>query len=449
MRPVKIHLTLEGRLKLSIGLILLAIVALGFIWSVQDAKDNVRQEAEASVRLALTLIDASRLSGSLGPDQVHAWIHRIKSLERIRHLRITANAGGEGAGTLSSLPSPPDDAAVPRWFERAVLSAPIFDTRELVLDSNTTLLLSIESRAEDEIREAWIQTRGFLLLLAIFALSVYLSVHLILGRALRPVGLILRGLHQIESGNYESRLELSGLPELDRIAEGINHLSLTLKEARDANRALTRHSLAIQEEARRTLAQEMHDEVGQSLTAIKMMSALIPESAEKRAQAALEIQRLCDRLFGVVRSIIHHLRPMMLEDLGLKAALDDLVEHWRSIDPTIHISIHCHESFERLTEENALEIYRIVQEALTNTVRHAGANEAVVRIQPCDPKHLLLTVSDNGKGLASEGVSRRGFGLLGMRERVASLDGSFDLISKPGQGLEIRIILPVKKGQDG
>jgi two-component system sensor histidine kinase UhpB len=287
-----------------------------------------------------------------------------------------------------------------------------------------------------------------MMLLANYAVSVYLSVQLNDGRALRPVSRRLGGLQQIQAGDYDTQLKIPGLPELDRIIEGINHVSKTLKETRDENRALTRHSLLIQEEERRILAKEMHDEVGQNLTAIKMMSALVPEGGPNREHAALEIQRLCDRLFSVVRSIIHRLRPMILEDLGLKAALDDLAEHWRSMAPDLQISIRCDASIEHLSGETALEIYRIVQEAMTNIVRHSGATKSEISIFPRDPHELLLIVRDNGRGLSSA-VIRRGFGLLGMRERVASLDGRFQLMSEPGQGLEIRISLPIEDIQNG
>lgn len=443
-----IKLTLEGQLKLSIALILLIIVSLGCLWSVQDAKKNVREEADASVRLALTLIDASHLSGTLTPKNVQAWIGQIRALEKIRHLRIVASSFEGLDTTAQDTPASARDGRVPEWFERAVMSAPIHATRDLPIGAERTLHIQIESRAADEIREAWDQTRGFMVLLAIFAVLVYVSVHLIAGRALRPVSRILRGLHQIEAGEYDTPLQAPDLPELHRIVEGINHLASTLKEARNENRALTRHSLTIQEEQRRSLAKEMHDEVGQNLTAIKMMSAVIPESAENRDHAAREIQRLCDRLFHVVRSMVHRLRPMILEDLGLMAALEDLSDHWRSIAPALRISIDCHASLESLTGDTGLEIYRIVQEALTNVVRHSGASEAKVSIKPTDSRHLSLIVRDNGRGLIPDGT-RRGFGLLGMRERVASLEGRFHLISEPDQGLEIRIILPIKDAPHG
>jgi two-component system sensor histidine kinase UhpB len=445
---MRFKLTLEGQLRFSIALILLAIVILGCLWSVQDAKKNVREEADASVRLALTLIDASRLTGNIEPNRVHAWINEIRALEKIRHLRIVASSFDDPASLEGERDTLLHDGAVPEWFERAVMAAPILATRELSLGSDKTLHIQIESRAADEIREAWVQTRGFMVLLAIFAVAVYLSVHFIAGRALRPVSRILQGLHQIEIGDYDTPLRTPDLPELQRIVESINQLASTLREARNDNRALTRHSLAIQEEERRTLAKEMHDEVGQNLTAIKMMSAVIPDCAERREHAVREIQRLCDNLFGVVRSMIHRLRPMMLEDLGLKAALEDLADHWRLIAPDIEISIYCHASLERQTGESGLEIYRIVQEALTNIVRHSGASQSEVSIRPQDPHHLLLIVRDNGRGLILDGT-RRGFGLLGMRERVASLEGTFQLISQPGQGFEIRIILPVGESQHG
>ena len=139
---------------------------------------------------------------------------------------------------------------------------------------------------------------------------------------------------------------------------------------------------------------------------------------------------------------------MILEDLGLKAALDDLAEHWRSMAPDLQISIRCDASIEHLSGETALEIYRIVQEAMTNIVRHSGATKSEVSIFPRDPHELLLIVRDNGRGLSSA-VIRRGFGLLGMRERVASLDGRFQLMSEPGQGLEIQISLPIEDIQNG
>jgi len=440
-------LTLEGRLKVSIGCILLIIVALGFLWSVRDAKEDVRQEAMASVGLALSLIDATIQSGSLEPSGIPDWISRIGALDRIRHLRISATPLND-SDFQSSVPSSKEHIpAVPGWFSRAVMTAPIVEIREIPLNPELTMRIRIESNAEDEIQEAWSQTRDFMVLLAIFALAVYLSVHVIAGRALRPVSRILTGLQQIQAGDYDTRLNIPGLPELDRIIEGINHVASSLQEARRENRALTRHSLVIQEEERRTLAKEMHDEVGQNLTAIKMMSALIPAGEASREQAALEIQRLCDRLFGVVRSIIHRLRPMILEDLGLKAALQDLMDHWRSMAPDLRVTIHCDQSLENLSGETALEIYRIVQEAMTNIVRHSRASEAKVSIYQDHPNQLLLIVSDNGCGMSPK-VSHGGFGLLGMRERVASLGGRFQLASASGQGLEIRINLPAQEMQD-
>ena len=440
-----IRLGLEARLNLSIALIMVLIIGSGFAWAVRDARHSIRQEASASVGLALGLIDAALMSGDLKPAAIQDWIERIGRLDRIRHLRISVTPRDRDAIHQWGITTQPMTQDVPGWFRWAVVSEPIVVVREVILASGLPVLIHVASYAEDEIREAWEETRGLLLLLLLTVLAIYLVVHLIAGRALRPVARILRGLNSMEEGDFETRLPGFGLPELDRLSQGINHLSATLREARDENRALVRHSLLIQEDERRSIAQEIHDEFGQNLTAIKMMSGVMQGNSEARANAAGEIQRLCDRLFGVVRSLMRRLRPMALEDLGLQAGLDELVAHWCMTVPDLQIAIHCDSALEGLKGEMALELYRIVQEALTNTVRHSGASAAKVQIDKRSDETIVLSLTDNGRGMTEE-TPKLGFGLLGMRERVASLQGQFRLINHPGQGFEIRITLPMKEG---
>jgi two-component system sensor histidine kinase UhpB len=336
---------------------------------------------------------------------------------------------------------------VPEWFRWAVVSEPLVVVREVRFGSEPPVLIHIESYAEDEIREVWEEAQGFLVLQGLLLLAIYGAVHLLAGRAVRPVGPILKGLNAIEQGDYDARLPRFGLSELDRISAGINHLSNSLRASRDEIRTLTRHSLAIQEEERRSIAQEIHDEFGQSLTAIKMMSGAMGSHSSAGMKADQEIQRLCDRLFGVVRSLMRRLRPMVLEDLGLNAAISDLRDHWQNTSPDLEIVFHCDSVLEELRGDISLEIYRIIQEALTNTLRHSGATQSRISIEEMSPNTIQLIVEDNGRWI-SQSDQQRGFGLLGMRERVASLNGQFKLINRPGQGLEICIVLPFKNTQD-
>lgn len=444
---MNLKLSLESRLNLSIAFIMLFIIGLGSGWAVHDARESVRREAGASVGLALGLIDAALSAGNLRPSSIHAWVEKISHVDRIRHLRIAVTSSN--AGPVLQGGSALDNQAdgVPKWFRWAVVSEPLVVVREVKFGTERPVYIHIESYAEDEIREAWEEVQGFLMLQGLLLLAIYGAVHLLAGRAVRPVAPILKGLNAIEEGDYDTRLPRFGLSELDRISAGINHLSSSLKASRDENRALTRHSLSIQEEERRSIAQEIHDEFGQNLTAIKMMSGAMVTNPSAGAKADHEIQRLCDRLFCVVRSLMRRLRPMVLEDLGLKAAISDLRDHWLITSPDLEIIFHCDSALDELRGEMSLEIYRIIQEALTNTLRHSGGTLSEISIKETSPTTIQLIIKDNGRGI-SQSKERRGFGLLGMRERVASLKGQFKLINRPGQGLEIRIELPLQNTKD-
>lgn len=442
---MKPNLGLELRLNLSIAIIMILIIGLGFVWAVHDARNSVRQEAKASVGLALGLIDAALVAGDLKQSAIHGWVEKVSHLDRIRHLRIVVSASEAGPLLMDGHNQEAPMDGVPRWFRWAVASEPLIVVREVKLGGEPPLFIHVESYAEDEIREAWEEAQGSLMLQGLLLLAIYISVHFIAGRALRPVSRILNGLNAMVEGDYDTRLPRFGLNELDRISAGINHLSATLKASRDENRALTRHSLAIQEEERRSIAQEIHDEFGQNLTAIKMMSGAMVNNPGVGVMADREIQRLCDRLFGVVRSLMRRLRPMVLEDLGLKAAISDLRDHWHATAPDLEIGIRCDSELEDVKGSMSLEIYRIIQEALTNTLRHSGATRAEVQVELKDPEMIALLLRDNGRGM-KQSLPQKGFGLLGMRERVASLKGQFKLINRPGQGLEIRILLPRNSG---
>ena len=435
--------SLEARLNLSIALIMLLIISLGFVWTLRDVRSSVREEANASVALALALIDAIPASVDRHPAAIQTWIEQISHLEKIRHLRISVSGDENAHYPMGSSHPGTQDSLVPAWFRWAVISDPVMVIREIVISPGDSVTIHVESSAEDEIREAWDEAMGGLGLHFLLAISIYCAVHWIVGRALRPVAAIVQGLTAIEDGDYDMRLPLFGLPELDRIAQGINHMSSTLGRTRDENRALTLQRLTIQEDERRSMAHEIHDEFGQNLTAIKMMNGMILENPAAAVRLASEIQQLCDRLFTVVRSVTRRLRPMILDDLGLYAALEDLLAHWQTGCPQIQIQLDCQGDISAVRGDLALAIYRLIQEALTNAMRHADAT--LIRlslVRDCDGS-LLVSIADNGKGMVVQ-PRPAGLGLVGMRERVASLRGHLEMISRPGHGTEIRISIPAE-----
>ena len=204
--------------------------------------------------------------------------------------------------------------------------------------------------------------------------------------------------------------------------------------------------LNAQEEERRTIARELHDEVGQALTAIRVEL----DVAQRRLQATAappetlhEAQVITDGALQTVRSLSQLLHPAALDDLGLPAVIEASL---RGLSRRQNIRARLHQVglAERLPREVELAVYRIVQEALTNVARHAQATECNVRLTQLSDR-LLVEVEDNGVGFIDDTdrpIVARGLGLVSVRERAARLGGTFNVLSAPGGGTRVIVSLP-------
>ena len=217
----------------------------------------------------------------------------------------------------------------------------------------------------------------------------------------------------------------------------------------EQNRRFTQLIQTHLEEERRAIARELHDEMGQSVTAIRTIGAAIANRTERSdAQIhsnARTIVQVAGHLYDVVHGIIRQLRPSALDHLGLQDALEGWVETWGGRYPEVRLDLTLEGDLSDLGETVNITAYRIVQECLTNVVRHAGADHA--RISVCrDSDGLEVVVKDNGRGLGERNASEAArFGLLGMRERVQALHGEFELISRRGEGLRVRAWIPLAR----
>jgi two-component system, NarL family, sensor histidine kinase UhpB len=208
------------------------------------------------------------------------------------------------------------------------------------------------------------------------------------------------------------------------------------------NRALAHQHLRIQESERKHLARELHDELGQYLNAIKLDAVSIGDS-----EASARIVQAVDHVHAVVSDMIRRLRPAGLDELGLLDALENCVDHWRQRLPDARFTLTASGSgFEGLSELLNLTLYRLIQEGLTNSSKHASATHIDVSLnrEPAasgSGEDIVLTVRDDGRG-ADLALRKPGFGLNGMRERVELLGGRFTLESAPGKGFGLEARLP-------
>lgn len=218
-------------------------------------------------------------------------------------------------------------------------------------------------------------------------------------------------------------------------------------------RLLTHHMAEAQEEERRHLARELHDELGQCLTAIKTDAVLIRNRSEttepkvyRSAQAIIDV---ASHIYDVVHNMITRLRPSPLDDLGLIATLQECISAWRKRQPNISFSLNVSGQLDHLNEMMNMTVFRVVQEAITNAVRHADASEMIITVSnqfddKLQQNQLIIDISDNGKGMEIQDFhSDVDFGLLGMRERAHSLGGTFKLVSSLGAGLKIHVSIPL------
>ena len=223
------------------------------------------------------------------------------------------------------------------------------------------------------------------------------------------------------------------------------------------NRHLAQENLRIQELERKHLARELHDEFGQYLQAIRLdaVSIVEPGKNDLAPSASAAIIRSVDHIHGALNDMIARLRPVGLDELGLAAAIEHLVDQWRHRLPDVGIDLAVRGDFEGLGEDLDLTLYRFIQESLTNVHKHARARHVHILLEqdPSDGNQsddvgLRVIVADDGCGMQTA-ASGSGFGLSGMRERVESAGGEFELHSTPGAGLRVEARLPGKRSSEG
>jgi len=228
------------------------------------------------------------------------------------------------------------------------------------------------------------------------------------------------------------------------------------RELLEQNRGLTQRLFQIQEEERRHMARELHDEFGQWLTAIQLHAQVIANLTESRApeirDSAKAITESIGKIYKDIRGMIGRLRPSVLDTLGLTESLQDLVDQWQECHPEIHCELTLEGDLADLGELTNINVYRIVQEGLTNVAKHAQARHVSVRLQrdrpePGAPTPLVLTIEDDGKG-ADTSAARGGVGLLGMRERALAAGGEFALSWRGGRGLRIEVRFPADQQEE-
>jgi two-component system sensor histidine kinase UhpB len=281
----------------------------------------------------------------------------------------------------------------------------------------------------------------------IFFVAVNVLVYWAIDRALKPVNRILSALTDLEHGKLETRLPAFDLPELASIGQKFNGMAETLEQSIKRNLGLSRQIIRLEEVERKSLARDLHDEIGQSITAIHVDAQAILNvkdinklTIEKLKVSAEAIVMVTKKMMGITHQILNRLRPDTIDKLGLKGALEDLVSSWQPKFGNASCAINISGNLEHLSETIAISAYRVVQESLTNIARYANAEKVSIGVIG-EADTLVLMIEDDGDGFNPDEITH-GFGLNGMQERIEGLSGEFELDSAIGTGTQIVVRLP-------
>jgi two-component system sensor histidine kinase UhpB len=419
-------MSLRFRLNLIIALICLVALLLGSVIITMNARQSVVEEISSSLILAQQLVGQEAHEGALS------------GLEKVRHLRVTV-AGVEQNRELSQGLLLVGE--VPQLFVQFV--RPNLEQLSLWLErEDNRSAIQLMADPSDEIREAWREAKVFIALLLLLTFLISISVFVVIGRALRPVDEILLAFAEIEKGHYQQHLAAFNLPEFARIAAGFNRMSEMLAQAEAENRRLNKKALEVSERERHYLARELHDEMGQSLSAIKALSVSAKQNAAIDEASLSKISAICDHLFAVVRNRMRQLTPPLLREFGLRIALEELVEQWQG---TSEVMLEMEGSFESFKELGAIHLYRIIQESLTNILKYSQAEQVWIGLKIVDEKEgrfIALSVKDDGVGFDPK-QTEWGSGLAGIKERVESLGGHLSIETAAGEGVRLSALLPM------
>jgi two-component system sensor histidine kinase UhpB len=278
--------------------------------------------------------------------------------------------------------------------------------------------------------------------IAISIVLVLIVNMILLRRRFSPLETLIARLEEIDPAQPTSQFVIprTNVEEVERLAIAFRRL---LKRIEDERRRSGRLVLRAQEEERRRLARDLHDEVNQALTAILLrLQALSEEAPEPLAPQIAALKTLVNQAMEELLRLARQLRPASLDDLGLIAAIEGQLARF-SEQTGIQTALHSEGTPEAITEDQQTVIYRVVQEALSNTAQHSAATYVDFELRVFPSHGVELRVRDNGKGFdAINQAEGGGIGLSGMAERARLVGGELTVTSSPGTGTRVRLYIP-------
>lgn len=438
------RMSLQLRLIVSIMAVLVVSLLLGGALACWHAARSVETELRAAMDVGEHSVENAMTQLPQAQDPGQELTRLINTFDGDRHvLAVLLNGRGEPA-LISSLAIPA--RPVPDWFVRLLGVAPrVLRFPIPAVAGRGAIMLQADLR--NEVGEVWGQLSDSLVVLGLFSLLVLLLVPWTVRRGLAPLEAAVQSFQRIGAGDYDARLAPEGPPELARLAEGFNRMAERLAGLEAKNRRLHDRLQHLQDEERADLARDLHDEIGPFLFAVSVDAAAIPQLAAegRRTEIAERVATIRDAVVHMQRQVkatLGRLRPIGPLGLGLADAVETLAQFWRRRSPGIEVRIDLGVGDEPRDERIDGTIYRIVQEGMSNAVRHGSPRRILVTIAAEDEDRIRVAIVDDGAGI-DDTAGEAGFGLIGMTERIAALGGTLEIGNRrDAPGVALTAVLP-------
>lgn len=433
------RLSLRARLLLPVVPMVAVALALGGVALQIVSPEQFEYENAQGSRSAKAVADALNAALAVSADPqatLDAFGAELGASDTISYRR---------AGSAQATPHVRvSSSTVPQWFITLLEIPDIGAVYPIAVGSDHVGDVFFEPDLSADVFEKWVGFLAIVLSGLTLVLLAALSAYFITGSAIRPLEQLAHGLTRLDQGNYDAPIPLAGPAEIRRSCEEANHLARTLKGLSQHNRELLRKLVSVQDDERRELARELHDELGPLLFAIRANATALSESAPgddiDRGESAEHILQAAEALQQANRRILEGLSSLHIRELGLVQSIQTLLRNARLQAPAVRLAANIDHGLNDIDGVLSQTTYRVVQESLTNALRHAQATQIEIGAR-ITGEEIEIEVSDDGIGLAAEPVLGRG--LTGMRERVRALDGSFELCRQDGRTL-VRCRLPLE-----
>ena len=419
------------RLLLPLGTMFVAALLLGAISLQLFAPDQLMEETEPASRSAKAVAEAlnSALLVSTNPEQtLDAFVQSLGTSEAIRFRRT---------GTETAARSPIEVRTplgrVPHWFVDLLRLPEIGASFPVKIDGKQVGDILFAPDLAADIYEKWI---GFLALVSSAIALMLLTgsiAYFTAGNVVDALRSLGEGLTRMRTGDYEHLIAASGPPEIRKGSEEANELARTLSRLSQDNRGLLRKIVSLQDDERRDIARDLHDELGPLLFGIRANAVALQDGAPQNRKLGASVEAMLgsvEALQQANRRILDRLRPLHIQELGLEKSVQTLLRYARTQAPGLQLTLRIDPRLNGVDGLLSQTVYRVIQEGLTNDLRHANARTMSVEAT-IEGQQVSVEICDDGVGFPSDRPFGRG--LTGMHERIRALSGTFEFKRENGR----------------